>query len=594
MDSEGRVSDCNTWGDEAILDHLQGRMSEAQARLLTAHLVQCPGCAARRQQMAPLALLGGPEEIAPSERMDQAMQALIEVEAARRLPGVQDDEPVPRKPDTRRLRFRRLPGDGGPDAGRRALLAAVAVALFALAIGYALSRPAPVRPAAPITKAPPAEVAPEPAPPPETPSQDVPPAPAPTEPSPVTPRPIPAPLPAPVTPPSTPPTPVPPSSAPPEPAPPAPRPTVVVDAPPPAPAPFGRVLRATGRAERPGQAQFKKGDALLDGQEIACRTGTLLIETADESLVILRAGTLVTPRIRGSDVALQLSEGEVACSVQKRSRTFAVRTPHGQATVLGTLFGVRIAGGASTVIVSRGRVDVGGVDVSAGHRAVMAGQPRPEAVNADRLLTWAYDGGLRVVGNLWISPGGPSAELESPMTRGRFEGQLGDVVYAAVDSRTLPNFTGRFLPPDKDVGGWVTLNVDVPEEGRWYLWGRFFAPGSGQQIWRDSGPSKDNDPNSFYLSVDGGKEVVFGNLKLDSELNLPGYRRWYWGGDGKVEIGRPGPADLGVLTKGRHVIRIRNRDAVETPSLRLATRLDMLCLTRDPEYRPRDEDVRKN
>ena len=46
MDSEGRVSDCDTWGDEAILDHLQGRMSEAQARLLTAHLVVCPGCAA--------------------------------------------------------------------------------------------------------------------------------------------------------------------------------------------------------------------------------------------------------------------------------------------------------------------------------------------------------------------------------------------------------------------------------------------------------------------------------------------------------------------------------------------------------------------
>ncbi|HYE99008.1 MAG TPA: hypothetical protein VEJ18_08860, partial [Planctomycetota bacterium] len=110
----------------------------------------------------------------------------------------------------------------------------------------------------------------------------------------------------------------------------------------------------------------------------------------------------------------------------------------------------------------------------------------------------------------------------------------------------------------------------------------------------DGGPTQDNDPNSFYLSIDGGREVVFGNLKLDTDLNLSGYRRWYWGGDGKVEIGRPAPVDLGVLSKGRHVIRIRNRDAVETSSLRLATRLDMLCLTRDSDYRPRDEDVRKN
>ncbi len=95
------------------------------------------------------------------------------------------------------------------------------------------------------------------------------------------------------------------------------------------------------------------------------------------------------------------------------------------------------------------------------------------------------------------------------------------------------------------------------------------------------------------MSVDGGREAVFGNHKLDPDTRQSGYRRWHWGGDGAVEVGAPVPLKLGRLAKGRHTIRLRVRDAVETSALRLAPRLDVLCLTTDPDYRPRDEDYRK-
>jgi len=166
-------------------------------------------------------------------------------------------------------------------------------------------------------------------------------------------------------------------------------------------------------------------------------------------------------------------------------------------------------------------------------------------------------------------------------------------IFAAVDSRTLPTFNGRFLAANQREGGSATITVDVPEAGTWYLWGRFFNPATGSQLWKQDAEPKDNDPNSFYVSVDGGRELVFGNHKVDPDTKVTGYRRWYWGGDGAIEVGRPAALSLGTLAKGRHTIRIRNRDAVETSSLHLAPRLDVLCLTPDREYRPRDEDFRK-
>jgi hypothetical protein len=169
----------------------------------------------------------------------------------------------------------------------------------------------------------------------------------------------------------------------------------------------------------------------------------------------------------------------------------------------------------------------------------------------------------------------------------------GEPAFAAVDSRNLPGFGGRFLAPNRDEGGSITFSFELRRDGDWYLWGRLFFPGSGTQLWKDDREPRENDPNSFYVSVDGAPERVFGNLKGDPETRSSWYRRWHWGGDGSVEVGKPQPLALGRLAAGRHTVRIRNRDSVETSSLKLAPRLDAICLSPDRDYRPRDEDFRR-
>jgi ferric-dicitrate binding protein FerR (iron transport regulator) len=584
------MADCASWGDDARLDRLQGRLDPAQARSFEAHLPSCPVCAARLKELEPLARLDAPEVLLPAPRTDAALLAVIAAEAARRRPELRP-EPAsssrPRKSTTRILRIRRRE----PAAGAFRLVAGLAAAaVFVVALFYAAA-PRP-RPPAPIAIRPEVEAPPTPpAPPPPAPPAPAP-APVPAGPAPFVVPPRPAPLP----PPSVP---VPPASSPPAPAPP-PRDTVAEA--PPTPVEFARVLRATGRAERPGAPGLRAGDAVFAAQPVSCRSGTLLLETADRSLVALKAGTTLVPAFDGAAVLLRLSEGEVACSVSKRpERPFAVETAHGRATVKGTVFGVRPGGSTSILVVARGvveaRTGAGAVDVTAGWRSILAAAAppsRPEPANADRALAWAFDAGLRVVGPIYLAAN--EGEFQAPMTRGAApaEGALGGpTVFAAVDSRTLPSWNGRFLAADRAEGGWLTLSVDLPEDGTWQLWGRVYNPGAGAQVFSQGGPLRDNDPNSFYVSVDGGREHVFGNHKLDPESRQSGYRRWHWAGNGAVEVGRPVPLSLGRLSKGRHVIRIRNRDAVETASLRLAPRLDLLCLTPDPDYRPRDDDFRR-
>ncbi|HEX7900038.1 MAG TPA: FecR family protein [Planctomycetota bacterium] len=506
-----------------------GRWTDLDAPDFRSHAQTCADCAAWLR----------PESLEPSKATRDAIFDVIREEAARRR----------KRPTTRRIRVRRLtPATGG---GGRIALAAAAAALFALVVGYALHRPAPLKPReTPVTRLP--DPAPEPEPPPlppiERPKDLVPPPP-----------PVPKRTGTLVTPPTPP--------APPAPAPaPPPRPTIVE-----APAPakeFARVVRVTGSAD------VKKGDAVLTGQAVTCRLGLVQLEIADETQIVLRAGASVSAE---SELAIRLHDGEVACSVRK-GRTFAVETAHGSAAVRGTMFSVKTQASGATVVVSRGRVDVAGQMLEAGQRSrlVKGAASKPEAVAADRLLEWAN---LRAIGPIWIAAG--AAELRAPMTRGRLDGALtAEPLFAAVDARTLKSWGGRFLAANGDEGGAATFAVDVPHDGDWRLWGRMFHPATGSQVF---GP--DNDPNSFFVSVDGGAEKVFGNHKGY-------YRRWHWAGDGTIERGEPAGLKLS-LTKGRHLLRIRPRDAVETPSLKLSTRLDVLCLTPDPDDRPRDEDYRK-
>jgi tRNA A-37 threonylcarbamoyl transferase component Bud32 len=207
-------------------------------------------------------------------------------------------------------------------------------------------------------------------------------------------------------------------------------------------------------------------------------------------------------------------------------------------------------------------------------------------------------GSTRARGALWVAAAGPSARFQPPMTQGSLfaEGSLsGALVYADIDNRKVPpqfQSTKVALRADTDEGGSVSYPIEIPKEGEWFLWARLYYPGGGV-IFR-SGEGLEDDPNSFFLSVDGGKEQVLGNLSYYPQKSQSYFRRWHWDGDSESRKAQePAPMALGSLGRGSHTLRIRNREAIENATFHLSPRLDMLCLTLDPAYIPRDEDVRQ-
>lgn len=579
---------CGQWDQDRILDCLQGRLPATESERFKVHAASCASCRSAADDLSVFTRHAETEPLLPSPAAEETVLAVIRREAARR---------AGKRPTRRRLRHR----GAAPTTAATAWVAAAA-ALFVVILLSALAKtPAPPRSLA-LRTPPSSAPAPEPLRDPAIPAPPRPPDPPPPT-TPTTPTPPPFPrtesVPPPLDPPRDPvpvPAPVPPRTEPRRDPPPA---TVTETKP--AAVEVAQIARGAARSERGALAA---GDKIYSGETIQCPTGTLLLETADRSQVALKSGTSLTPEAAGDHLSLRLAEGEIACAVKPRpERRFVVLTAHGSATVKGTVFAVRATGSSTVVTVARGRVearsDAGAQDVSAGERCSMSRSTmpgKPEPINADRHLAWATEAGLSAPGTLWIPATSPAAEFQAPMTRSRLfaNGSLsGEPAFAAVDSRTLPNWNGRSLAPNQKDGGWVSFSIDLPEAGPWVLWGRFYYPGGGTTLWRQDGEVRENDPNSFFVSVDGAKEQVFGNHKVDPDTKTSWYHRWHWGGDGKVEVGQPAALSLGTLAKGRHTIRVRNRDAVETSALHLAPRLDALCLTTDRDYRPRDEDFRK-
>lgn len=124
-----------------------------------------------------------------------------------------------------------------------------------------------------------------------------------------------------------------------------------------------------------------------------------------------------------------------------------------------------------------------------------------------------------------------------------------------------------FADTDVDSGqDWVEYLVNFPTTGKWYAWGRFYYPGA---------PNSD-DPNSFYLRVDGGPEAVFGNEFA--------FRQWHWDGDADPQQQQRAGLNLGLVSAGQHTIRIRAREADRG----IGPRLDMLMLTNNSACIPTD------
>ncbi len=118
-------------------------------------------------------------------------------------------------------------------------------------------------------------------------------------------------------------------------------------------------------------------------------------------------------------------------------------------------------------------------------------------------------------------------------------------------------------------GDLVTYSVTLPKATNWYLWGRFYYPGT---------PGS-NHANSFLASVDGGTKLKLGN-KLDC------FQQWHWDGNGAFETGVPVALDLGFLAAGPHQITIEKREVAPIPP-----RLDVLLLSPSPLPAPTDQDA---
>ena len=116
-------------------------------------------------------------------------------------------------------------------------------------------------------------------------------------------------------------------------------------------------------------------------------------------------------------------------------------------------------------------------------------------------------------------------------------------------------------------GDAVAYEIEIPASGSWLLWARLYYPGK---------PGS-NDANSFLVRIDGGPLAKLGN-------NRDYFRTWHFDGDGTKESGTPAPLSLGQLAAGMHTIQIEKREVASGG----APRLDVLCLTQNPDITPDD------
>lgn len=142
-----------------------------------------------------------------------------------------------------------------------------------------------------------------------------------------------------------------------------------------------------------------------------------------------------------------------------------------------------------------------------------------------------------------------SFEAESAALKGSF-----DVVkeQSASGGSYIHNATGPMAATPEASPARVSFEMDIPEDGTYYIFGRAMAPG----------PNSDQK-DSFYMIVDDAPAKRW-------DLMYSGSSQWHW-----MPIVDAKAAGGGMnLTKGRHVLHILARE-------RLA-RLDAVCISNEP------------
>lgn len=435
----------------------------------------------------------------------------------------------------RRLRTRRRP----PLWVWALAAAGLLVAAFFIGQRPPAEPPAHVRAPEPWPPEPfdPAQGKPPPAPPREEPPPPKPPeTPAPVE----APKPPPAPKPTPSTPAPEPkpPDPIDPARAqppPPEEKPPPPRETRVAVA---------RVEAVTGEASLwtpSGRRPLRAGQDLLPGEGVQA-AGEVTILFADKTRLEVGPNTLLKGLTEEGGKRLQLDKGTLRAQVaqQPPDRPFTVRTPQGEARVVGTTLRLVVDDG-TRLDVTEGKVqlkrlsDGKTVDVEAGHYAVAA-------VGVD-LAAWAHP---LVIDLNDFGNARDAKPAEGPVRR----------IYADTSNAA----TGGVCVGAPGVGTLLEGPL-VLAPGAWFAWIRF----------RDT----DLGPVSFQVLVDGRLvETIVG----DGFLKKP-WEKWNWrrvGFESKAKVTR---FTLRSTSEALRFDRGNNTYAV-------VNRWDSIILTRDPGFRP--------
>jgi hypothetical protein len=132
---------------------------------------------------------------------------------------------------------------------------------------------------------------------------------------------------------------------------------------------------------------------------------------------------------------------------------------------------------------------------------------------------------------------------------------------------TLNNLTTPLLFADSTTsaikggsGDEAHYTFAFPTDGQWYVWGRFYYPGT---------PGS-NEPNSFFVSLDSGTRLNFGN-------NLGQFQKFHWDGNGATDKGAIDALSLGTsITAGNHTVTVEKREA----GAGIQPRLDVLCISK--------------
>lgn len=125
---------------------------------------------------------------------------------------------------------------------------------------------------------------------------------------------------------------------------------------------------------------------------------------------------------------------------------------------------------------------------------------------------------------------------------------LGDFILATAGSS-----------PAKQENWYCRYQLEFPRAGLWHLWGR---------VWYE-----DTNSNSFAFAqgAPADRRARFGNDMI--------FKQWHWDRGPTLHYG-----------KGSNTFRVYEREGSADPAK--SPRLDMICFTDDPTYRPTDDDAR--